>query len=330
MGCGRAIASYVKYIVRAVILSELTIGITHADSLAAEAVLAALPELGIDKEDVKLFSSTETAGNRLPFDSHYLVTEDQQQASFDSCGIVMQLEEDEALTQKITDSGSILLKAGGHLCFDSDEGQSLQMDYSQSLYELADPSVFLILKIFNSVKRSASVVALQAVVLQPASSKGKLGVDELAKQTVDLLNARSLEPVLFNTQQAFNVVAQTDDYERQLLAIVGDETSEVQIQTIDVPVFHGMTIVLTMQCDAMLSNALLLNDLQAITGMQLIQDESEIVSPVDSLQENSLASISLVKIEDKKFSCVLTADHYRHAFSENFLNGLSVIRKTFL
>lgn len=330
MGCGRAIASYVKHIVRAVILSELTIGITHADSLAAEAVLAALPELGIDKEDVKLFSSTETAGNRLPFDSHYLVTEDQQQAGFDSCGIVLQLQEDELLSKKITDSGCILLKMGGHLCFDSDEDQSLQMDYAQSVYELADPSVFLILKIITAVKRSASVDALQAAVLQPASSKGKAGVDELAKQTVDLLNARSLEPVLFKTQQAFNVIAQTDDYEQQLLAIVGDETSAVQIQTIDVPVFHGMTIVLTMQCDAMLSKALLLNDLQSITGIQLIQDENEIISPVDSLQESSLTSISSLKIEDKKFSCVLTADHYRHALAENFLNGLSIIRKTFL
>src|SRR5690606_3520067 len=45
--------------------------------------------------------------------------------------------------------------------------------------------------------------------LQPVSSRGKAGVDELAGQTARLLNGLPADPAVFSRQMAFNLLPQT-------------------------------------------------------------------------------------------------------------------------
>ncbi len=320
-------------------MDQLIIGITHANGLAAEAILKALHLIDIEKESIRLYASGDAVGNRLAYGSHYLVTADQNEGSFAECGLVMQLELDKTLSEKITKESAILLKQGGDLYFavNEDECES-QIDYSQTVFELVSSEAYLILKMLQSIHQANNIETAQITILQPASSMGKAGVDELASQTVELLNARPVEPNVFPVQQAFNLFAKNClndafSYSQQVLSNLGEETESVQIQMIQVPVFYGMTFICTIQCQFTLNQDQIERRFTELTSVQFVSDNDEVISPVTSLQEDSIATISQLAVSEKsskKAQFVITADHLRHGSAELFLNAMLVIRKTFL
>jgi len=320
-------------------MDELIIGITHADGLAAEAILKALLQIDVEKASIRLYSSGDHVGKRLGFGDSYLVTLDQENDSFDQCGLVMQLETDESLSEKISKEGAILLKQGGDLYFSvNDEAVQNTMDYSQSVYSLVDSESYLMLKLLQSIHQTNSVVATQVTVLQPASSEGQAGVDELASQTVELLNARPIEPKIFPVQQAFNLMAKNCssdalDLVQQVKLNLGEETELVQIQLIQVPVFYGVTFIFTVQCQFSLNQQQLESRFAELTMTQCVNNKDENISPVTSLQDDASASVSQVMVSEQNANnaqFILTADHLRHGTAELFLNAMLVIRKTFL
>lgn len=320
-------------------MDDFIIGITHANGLAADAVIKALLQVDVEKDSIRLYSSGDHVGNRLAYGESYIVTLDQNEDSFDQCGLVMQLEADDSLSEKISKDGAILLKQGGELYFAvNEEERQNNIDYSQNVYSLVDSETYLILKLLQTIHQSNSIVSAQITILQSASSEGQSGVDELASQTVELLNARPVEPKVFPVQQAFNLFAKNSsanalDLAHQVSVNLGEETDLVQIQLIQVPVFYGMTFVCTVQCQFSLDQQQLESRFSELTMTQCITDKDENISPVTSLQDESSAFVSQVLVNEQNTNnaqFILTADHLRHGSAELFLNAMLVIRKTFL
>jgi len=317
-------------------MDQMIIGITHADGLAAEAILNALLQIEVEKESIRLYSSGDAVGNRLGFGDHYIVTLDQKEDSFEPCSLVMQLETDEALSKKISKEAAILLKQGGNLYFSvDDESVNGAIDFTQNVFDLVDSEAYLILKMFQSIHQSNSITSAQVTILQPASSEGAAGVDELASQTVELLNARPVEPKIFPVQQAFNLFAKNNTSSnliQQIQENLGEETESLQIQTIQVPVFYGTTFICMIQTQFSLNQQQLASRFAELTSVKQVNSD-EVISPVTSLQDESLASVSQLWVSEQNpnnAQFVITADNLRHGSAELFLNAMLVIRKTFL
>lgn len=343
MGRSRTIAPYAKHINRTVIghiLDQLIIGITDADSLAGESVLKALFNIDIAKEDIVLFSSTEAAGNRLAYGGQYIETQDQNKATFEECGILFQLKQNDEINEAMVNSGAIVIRQGGDLCFlNEQDDYAHQLDYAQNVYDLVDTEAYVILKALNAIQSCHEITGIQATILQSASHLEKAGVDELAKQTIDLLNARSVEPSVFPAQQAFNVIPSRQTatnghlLSEQIKSNLQSAPQSVQVQTVAVPVFYGTTYLITVQSDDFLSQSQLMSDWAELVATQIVTDEKQLVSPVTSLQDDALASISHIQFDEesgKSVQFVITADDFRHGMAELFLNAMLVIRKTFL
>lgn len=320
-------------------MNDFSIGITHADSLAGEAVLQALAEIEVDSESIKLYAAPETAGCRLSLGEHYLVTQDQASASFEECTLVMQLQKDDELSDKIVNKGIVLIKQGGNLCLYPEQDCDAGFDFSQTVFDLVDSEAYLVLKVLNQVRDVADIVNAQVTMLRSASYEGKAGIDELAKQTVDLLNVRPVAPVIFPVQQAFNVITENCDSKDSLgLADVikynlGEEIESVQLHSVHAPYFHGVTLLVSVQCNSIVNEALLKRSIAELPGVTLHASNDEIVSPVTSLTEDSLLSISQLMVNaqnEQNLQFMITADQFRHGTAEIFLNALAVIRKTFL
>lgn len=320
-------------------MDDLIIGITDANGLAAEALLKALQQVDIEKESIRLYVSGDAVANRLAYGSNYLVTLDQNKDSFEQCSLVMQLEVDAALSEKIAKEGVILLKQGGNLYFSTDaEECDNNIDFTQRVYDLVDSETYILLKIFQSIHQSNTIESAQVTILQAVSSEGKAGVDELAAQTVELLNARPAVAKIFPVQQAFNLFAKDSSADalniaKQVQLNLGEETGSIQIQLVQVPVFYGTTFICTLQCQFPLNPLRLKSRFSDIRSVQTLNEMHKVVSPVSSLQDDSLVSISQVLVSDKNVNntqFVITADNYRHGSAELFLNALLVIRKTFL
>ncbi len=321
-------------------MDQLIIGITHANGLAAEAVLKGLIEIEIEKESIRLYSQGDSVGNRLSYGDHYLVALDQNEDSFEQCSLVMQLEKDDNLSEKISQQAPILLKQGGDSYFSAEEeSYELAIDYTQSTFNLVDTEAYLALKLLKVIQQSSDIMSAQVLVLQPACIEGKAGIDELASQTVAILNARPVEPKIFPIQQTFNLFAnscssvQNQSLIAQIKKNVSQEIQDVQIQSIQMPVFYGMTLMITAQCEQAINQTQLAHHFAELKGMRFIADDNELISPVTSLQDDALASISQLMVSEQSpqnVQFVITADHFRHGVAELFLNAMLVIRKTFL
>jgi len=86
---------------------------------------------------------------------------------------------------------------------------------------------------------------------QSVSGAGRLGMDELAKQTAALLNFQEVEPAKFSKQIAFNVIPHIDDFQPngytkeemkmvwETRKILEDESIRVNPTAVRVPVFYG-------------------------------------------------------------------------------------------
>lgn len=122
---------------------------------------------------------------------------------------------------------------------------------------------------------------------QAVSGAGKDAVDELAKQTANLMNARPMENEIFPKQIAFNVIPQIDTFEdngytreemkmvNETQKILGDSSIAVNPTCVRVPVFfgHSEAISLETRMPFDLEQAKqLLND---APGVELIDDASD-------------------------------------------------------
>lgn len=134
--------------------------------------------------------------------------------------------------------------------------------------------------------RRVNVTACMAV-----SSQGREGVTELARQTAELLNVRPLEPRVFDRQMAFNVLAQVGvpdaqghvplekrlvDELRELLAL---PLIKVGVSCIQVPVFFGDSLSVSVEAASPFDLAAVGDALNAAEGIELV-DAGDYPTPV--------------------------------------------------
>ena len=98
---------------------------------------------------------------------------------------------------------------------------------------------------------AVGITRINVCTYQAVSGSGKPAMDELAKQTADLLNGRSVEASVYPKQIAFNVLPQIDVFQDngytkeemkmvwETRKIMGDENILVNPTAVRVPVFFG-------------------------------------------------------------------------------------------
>ncbi len=98
---------------------------------------------------------------------------------------------------------------------------------------------------------AVGITRICVATYQAVSGTGKKGMDELAKQTAELLNGREAVPEVYPRQIAFNVLPQIDKFMEngytkeemkmswETKKILGDESVAVSATCVRVPVFYG-------------------------------------------------------------------------------------------
>jgi aspartate-semialdehyde dehydrogenase len=101
------------------------------------------------------------------------------------------------------------------------------------------------------IQDAVGIARINVSTYQSVSGAGKSAIDELAKQTADLMNGRKVTPEAFSRQIAFNSIPQIDvfmdnDYTKEEMKMVwetqkimGDESILVNATAVRVPVFYG-------------------------------------------------------------------------------------------
>ena len=115
----------------------------------------------------------------------------------------------------------------------------------------AHPAALALALLVERVQQAAPVRSVAATVLLPASEFGRVGMDELHQQTVNLLSFQSIPKATFDAQTAYNLLCGFGEsakvslgvmdgrIRRQYSALGGRRLAPLALQTISAPVFHG-------------------------------------------------------------------------------------------
>lgn len=127
------------------------------------------------------------------------------------------------------------------------------------------PIAIPIALILHEIEKVAKVELCTATVVQPASEFDQPGVEELAKQTISVLNVHSVPKEIFDRQLAFNLYPALEGREAFVVSqirAVTDVRAQVALFITQGTIFHGHTFSLFVKVDGNVDQAQIENALK--------------------------------------------------------------------
>jgi aspartate-semialdehyde dehydrogenase len=122
-----------------------------------------------------------------------------------------------------------------------------QIRDSDSILISPHPVAIPISLILHQVRKLSDIEMCAATVVQPASEFEQIGVEELAQQTIGVLNIQSVPKEVFDRQLAFNLYPALEHNEefivRQIRALT-DSRTEIALMITQGTIFHSHTFSL--------------------------------------------------------------------------------------
>jgi len=126
---------------------------------------------------------------------------------------------------------------------------------------VAHPAATVLALLLARARKSGAIRHAVATVIEPASERGRKGMDELHEQTINLLSFKELPKQVFDQQVAFNLLARfgqasntvleaiQDRIARHLARITGGQIDPPSLILLQGPSFHSYVFALHVQLD---------------------------------------------------------------------------------
>ncbi len=145
---------------------------------------------------------------------------------------------------------------------EQEQGQAPPPDLQPGPVVVAHPAAIMMALLITRLQKAVKIRTAVANVFEPASERGRRGLDELHGQTVNLLSFQSLPKEVYDAQVAFNMVSRYGARSQVPLASterrISDHFSRICRNTVYVPslmllqapIFHAYVISLYVQLQA--------------------------------------------------------------------------------
>jgi len=317
-------------------MEQTQVALTHAGSVASEAILEKLPESGLMPDSLVLLGDDSSIGSRLSYCDTYLEVQDPENYEFSDCALVLMPEYDAAIEQTVSSFDALLvshtIESDSPAVFAANPDAAIKVSYTQASLRVAGPALSSLLGVLPALHKAFQITAMNLVFLQSADEKGRAAIDELAGQTVALLNGRDAEPRVYPLQVAFNTqpTGQIAKLDTDLPAILGNSEICCIHQVIDVPVFHGLTISVQLELAADVDLEACRQILSGIPKVQLIDTDA---SPITHCNQSFSCVIN--RLEQgrqgaKNIQFWMIVDPMRYGIANNYVNVSDILLKSFL
>ena len=242
--------------------SSYKVAMVGATGAVGEALIGILVERKFPVSEFVALASARSAGEKLDFDGRQVTVQDL--ASYDFSGVDIAFfsaggsvsrehaPRAAAAGAVVIDNTSEFRNAPDCPLVISEVNPQAIAGYKQRGI-IANPncSTMQMLVALAPIHRAVGIERINVATYQSVSGAGRSGIEELARQTADVLNFRPVKPEKFSAQIAFNVIPQIDDFQDngytreemkmvwETRKILDDETIQVNPTAVRVPVFLG-------------------------------------------------------------------------------------------
>jgi aspartate-semialdehyde dehydrogenase len=240
---------------------QFKIAVVGATGAVGETMLSILAERRFPVGELVALASERSAGGYVDFRDDEVLVRDL--ATFDPSGIDIALFSaggavSKEYAPKFAAAGAVVIDNSSTFRYDDDVPLVVSEVNPEAIRErprgiIANPncSTMQLMVALKPIYDVAGIERINVATYQSASGAGRSGMEELGRQTAELLNFQPVEPKKFQVQLAFNLIPQIDDFldngftreEMKLVwetrKILGDDRIGVNPTVVRVPVFYG-------------------------------------------------------------------------------------------
>jgi len=245
------------------------VAVVGATGAVGETMLAILAERNFPIATLSLLASSRSAGGDIEFDGKKIKVQDL--ATFDPIGVDIALfsaggSVSKEFGPKFAAAGAVVIDNSSAFRYDDDVPLVVSEVNPEALKNrprgiIANPncSTMQMLVALAPLHRQYGIQRINVATYQSVSGGGRSALEELGKQTGQLLSFQEIDPQRFPVQIAFNLIPHIDDFqdngftkeEMKLVwetrKILGDDSILVNPTAVRVPVFYGHSEAVTIE-----------------------------------------------------------------------------------
>ncbi|MEW9799091.1 aspartate-semialdehyde dehydrogenase [Alteromonas sp. CYL-A6] len=294
------------------------VAVLGATGLVGQTMIEILEARGFPVNTLYPLASKRSAGGTVTFKGEDIEVLDAEsfdwslvQFGFFSAGGSVSAE----YAPKAADAGCIVIDNTSQFRYEPDIPLVVPEVNSHALADfrnrniIANPncSTIQMLVALKPIHDAVGIDRINVATYQSVSGAGKSAMEELAKQTADLLNAREITPEAFSRQIAFNVIPQIDvfldnDYTKEEMKmawetqkIMGDDSIRVNATAVRVPVFYGHGEAVHIETHQPIDAEAVKQLLADAPGVKLYEAREAFPTQVSSASGNDLVHVGRIR-----------------------------------
>jgi aspartate-semialdehyde dehydrogenase len=297
---------------------KFNVAVLGATGLVGRQIIETLEERKFPIDTLYLLASERSAGEDIKFAGEDIEVIDVETFDFANAHIAL-FSAGGSVSEKYApiaaEAGCVVIDNTSHFRNDYDVPLVIPEVNPEALSDfrnrniIANPncSTIQMLVALKPIYDAYGIERINVSTYQSVSGGGKKAVDELAKQTANLMNARPLENDVFPKQIAFNVIPQIDSFEDngytreemkmvwETQKILGDGSVMVNPTAVRVPVFYGHAEAIHLETRMPVDVEHVKQLLNDAPGVEYIEDEQDYPTPVSDASGNDTVYVGRVR-----------------------------------
>ena len=274
--------------------TPVTVAVVGATGAVGQVMLSILHERKFPVKKLIALASARSAGETIRFGDDDIVVQDL--ATFDPAGVDIALFSAGGSTStqyapKFAAAGAIVVDNSSAFRYDDDVPLVVSEVNPDAIANaprgiIANPncSTMQMLVALAPIHREVGIERINVATYQSVSGGGRSAVDELEKQSADLVAGREADPQRFPVQIAFNLIPHIDDFQAngytkeemklvwETRKILGDDSIQVNPTAVRVPVYYGHSEAVHIETRSKISVDRVRALLEAAPGVVVVDD----------------------------------------------------------
>ena len=270
------------------------VAVVGATGAVGQTMLSILAERKFPVGKLSVLASSRSAGNTIEFNGEKVTIEDL--ATFDPAGVEIALFSagggiSKEFAPKFAAAGAVVIDNSSSFRYDDDVPLVVSEVNPEAAKNrprgiIANPncSTMQLMPVLAPIHREYGIERINVATYQSVSGAGQSGMEELGKQTAQLLGFQEIEPKKFPMQIAFNLIPHIDEFldngftkeEMKLVwetrKILGDDSIQVNPTAVRVPVFYGHSEAVNVETKKKITTEQARELLAAAPGVKVVDE----------------------------------------------------------